>query len=179
MVAAWALVLGGLLRVIGEVLEIVAGGHTNASGLFAGAGLTGVAIGFFGLWRDVRQSTVGQLAVVLIAIGALGFTAIAIWSVGRDTLAMADVVRMPAFMMVAAITLIGALCLAAWLIATPAYPRWIGMVMSISIGLSLLSSFVALPPLVQPLIDMVMALTFIQLGLSMRERRKQQARMTR
>ena len=65
----------------------------------------------------------------------------------------------------------GALALAGWLISSAFYPAWIGIVMSVSIAMSLVSSFVAFPALVQPLIDLVMALTFIQLGLCMRERR--------
>jgi hypothetical protein len=79
---------------------------------------------------------------------------------------------MPAFIMVAAVTLIGALALAGWLIASSFYPAWIAIVMSISIAMLLVSSFVAFPAHVQPLIDLVMALTFIQLKLYMRERRK-------
>ncbi|HWJ87598.1 MAG TPA: hypothetical protein VNS12_05975 [Pelagibacterium sp.] len=172
MIAAWAMIVGGILRGAGEVLEILAGHHTGPSGACAGLALVFVAIGFAGLWPEARISRAGRAAVVLVGAGALAFTAVAIWSIGQGVLPLADIVRTPGFMVAAAIALAGALALAAWLIATPAYPRWIGIVMSVSIGLSLVSSFVAFPAPVQPLIDMVMALTFIQLGLSMRERRK-------
>ena len=109
---------------------------------------------------------------MLVGAGALGFTLVAAWSISRGTLPVAVVAQTPGFIIAALVTLVGAVALAGWLIASPAYPRWIGIVMSVSIGLSLVSSFVAFPAIVQPLIDVVMALTFIQLGLSMRERRK-------
>ncbi|SDG20926.1 hypothetical protein SAMN04487974_101441 [Pelagibacterium luteolum] len=172
MIAAWALVLGGLARVAGEIIELLAGRHTGPSGLLAALGLLLVVIGFTGLWTDVRTSRLGRAAVILIAVGALVFVGVAIWSVSQGTLPIGEVARTPQFIGAAATTFVGALCLAAWLVTSSVYPRWIGLVMSAAIGLSLVSSFVALPSLVQPLIDMVMALTFIQLGLSMAERRK-------
>ena len=172
MIAAWALIVGGGVRIVGEVLEILAGRPTPASGTLAGVALVMVAAGFAGLWPEARQSRLGRAAVMLVGAGALGFTLVAAWSIGQGTLPVATVARTPGFIVAAAITLAGAVALAAWLIGSPAYPRWIGIVMSVSIGLSLVSSFVAFPALIQPLIDMVMALTFIQLGLSMRERRK-------
>lgn len=170
MWAAWALVLGGLFRIAGEIVEVLAGGRSTPSSLLAVAGLTCVALGFAGLWPDVRASHIGRLAIVLAALGALAFTGVALWSVGQGVLPISAVARTPGFVAAASITLAGAIALAAWLMHSPHYPTWIGLVMSASIGLSLLSSFVALPALVQPMIDMVMALTFIQLGLFMRER---------
>lgn len=172
MIAAWTLILGGVLRIVGEVLEILAGGHTPLSGGFAGAALALVVLGFAGLWPEARDSRLARWAIVLIGIGALGFAAIAAWSVGHGTLPVAEVSRMPVFVAVALVTLGGAIALALWLVRSPTYPTWIGVVMSISIAMSLVSSFVTFPAFVQPLIDLVMALTFIQLGLSMRERRK-------
>lgn len=172
MMAAWALILGGVFRIVGEVLEILAGGPTAASGTLAGVALVMIAIGFTGLWPDARQSRLGRVAVVMIGAGALGFTLVAAWSVSQGALPVGAVARTSGFVAAAMTTLIGALALAAWLMSSPAYPRWIGIVMSVSIGLSLVSSFVAFPALVQPLIDMVMALTFIQLGLSIRERKR-------
>ena len=172
MIAAWALVVGGCVRIVGEVLEILAGRPTAVSGGLAGAALVMVAIGFAGLWPEARRSRLGRVAVMLVGAGALGFTLVAAWSISRGTLPVAVVAQTPGFIIAALVTLVGAVALAGWLIASPAYPRWIGIVMSVSIGLSLVSSFVAFPAIVQPLIDVVMALTFIQLGLSMRERRK-------
>lgn len=172
MIAAWALIVGGLIRIVGEVLEIVSGGHTALSGAIAGGALVLVIVGFAGLWPEARRSRLARLAIVLIGLGALGFVAIAAWSISQGTLPVGTVSRMPAFIAAAIVTLMGALALAGWLIASAFYPAWIGIVMSISIAMSLVSSFVAFPALVQPLIDLVMALTFIQLGLSMRERRK-------
>lgn len=172
MVAAWALIVGGLARIAGEVLEILAGGHTGVSGTIAGVALVLVMVGFAGLWPDTRGNRLARLAIVMIAAGALGFAAIAAWSVGQGTLPVGVVSRMPVFVVVAGVTLAGALTLAGWLVASPFYPAWIGIVMSVLIAMSLVSSFVAFPALVQPLIDLVMALTFIQLGLSMRELRK-------
>lgn len=174
MIAAWALVLGGCARVVGEILELLAGRHTGPSGSFAALGLLLIVVGFTGLWPDVRSSRLGRSAVILVAVGAFSFVGVAIWSVSQGTLPIGQVAGTIQFIAAAAITFVGALCLAAWLIVSPAYPRWIGLVMCAAIGLSLMSSFVALPSLVQPLIDMVMALTFIQLGLSMAERRKRQ-----
>ena len=172
MIAAWALIVGGLVRVVGEVLEILAGGQTAVSSGFASGSLVLVMIGFVGLWPETRGNRVAQLAIIMIGLGALGFAGIAAWSVSMGTLPMGVLSQMPAFIVVAMVTLIGAMALALWLIASSSYPAWIGIVMSISIAMSLVSSFVAFPALVQPLIDLVMALTFIQLGLSMRERRK-------
>ncbi len=172
MISAWALIAGGSVRIAGEVLEILAGGHTDLSGGLAGGALILVMIGFAGLWPEARRSVAARIAIVLIGLGALGFAAIAVWSISQGTLAVGVVAKMPVFIIVAAVTLVGAIALAIWLIASSSYPVWIGIVMSISIAMSLVSSFVAFPALVQPLIDLVMALTFIQLGLSMREQRK-------
>ncbi|MEQ8446773.1 MAG: hypothetical protein RIB57_12885 [Pelagibacterium sp.] len=171
MIAAWALIVGGLVRIVGEVLEILAGGHTALSSGIAGGALVLVMIGFAGLWPEARNSRLARLAIIMIGLGALGFASIAAWSVSHGTLPVHVVSRMPVFIGVAAITLVGALALAGWLISSAFYPAWIGIVMSVSIAMSLVSSFVAFPALVQPLIDLVMALTFIQLGLCMRERR--------
>ncbi|AEQ53232.1 hypothetical protein [Pelagibacterium halotolerans] len=172
MIAAWALIVGGLLRIVGEVLEIIAGGHTVPSGAIAGGALLLVMVGFAGLWPEARTSRLARLAIVAVGLGALGFAGIAAWSVSQGALPVGTVSRLPAFIAAAAVTLVGALALAAWLIGSGFYPVWIGIVMTVSIAMSLVSSFVAFPALVQPLIDLVMALTFIQLGLSMRERRK-------
>ncbi|RDE09667.1 hypothetical protein [Pelagibacterium lacus] len=172
MWAAWALIAGGVSRVLGEIVEVVGGGRTDPSTVMTALGLVLVAIGFTGLWRDAATSPFGRIGVTLVALGALGFTAIAAWSLSQGTLDIADIAQTPAFRLTAALTLLGAAGLAVWLIGSPAYPIWIGVVMCLSMALSLASSFVALPSLVQPLIDMVMALTFIQLGLSVREQRK-------
>ena len=177
MIAAWALIVGGLVRVVGEVLEILAGGHTAVSSGIAGGALILVMIGFGGLWPEARGNRLARLAIIMIGLGALGFAGIAAWSISMVTLPMGVVAQMPVFIAIALVTLIGAMALAVWLITSSSYPVWIGIVMSISIAMSLVSSFVAFPALVQPLIDLVMALTFIQLGLSMRERRKTGTRL--
>ncbi|UYQ72399.1 hypothetical protein OF122_00990 [Pelagibacterium flavum] len=171
MIAAWALIVGGLVRIAGEVLEILAGSHTAPSSALAGGALILVMIGFVGLWPEARESRLARLAIIMIGLGTLGFAGIAAWSVSQGTLPVGVVSLLPAFIGVAAVTLLGALALAGWLVTSAPYPAWIGIVMSISIAMSLVSSFVAFPALVQPLIDLVMAFTFIQLGLCMRERR--------
>lgn len=178
MIAAVLLILGGVLRCIGEVVQIVSVERTPVGTGFTIVSLILIAIGFSGLWPDTRDSRLGRAGIVLIALGALEFAGIAIWSLSQGILPLEIVVRGLPFVAVALVTLAGALALSLWLVLTPLYPRWIGIVMCGAIALSLFVSFVPFSSVVQPLIDVVMALAFIQLGLSMMARRKR-SRKTR
>ena len=174
MISAIALIAGGGLRAIGEVAEIIAGGPSPTSAVLAATALVLIAAGFLGLWPDARSSRTGQVAIGLTALGALCFTALALYSLTLGVLPLEEITRTPAFIVSVLITLIGTLALAAWLIKTPLYPRWIGIVMCLSILTSLIISFVPASPVIQPIIDIVMAATFIQLGLSMAERARKE-----
>src|SRR5690554_3636403 len=129
MIAAIALIAGGILRAIGEVAEIHAGGPSAISAGFAAGALILIACGFLGLWQDARASLIGKTAIILTALGALCFTAIALYSMSLGVVPLADISRTPAFVAAVLITLVGTLALAAWLMLTALYPRWIGVVM--------------------------------------------------
>lgn len=175
MIWAVLLITGGVLRCIGEAIQILSIMRTPLGSALSILSLLMIGVGFIGLWPDTRQSRMGwtgRAGIVLIGTGALGFSAIGLWSLTQGLVPLETVARSLPFIAVALVTLGGALLLVLWLVINPFYPRWIGLVMCGAITLSLFVSFWPFSSVAQPLIDVVMALAFIQLGLSMAARRK-------
>jgi len=170
LVQAGALVASGLLRALGEMVEIAAGQHTPLSGLIAALALATFAAGLTGIWDEARASLSGRIAIFATIAGALGFVLVALHSalvLGAPP--AGEIATSPPFIASAIVTLVGVAALAWWVLRSPRYPSWIGLVLMLTVVNSVLASFMALPPIVQPLIDMVMAASFVQLGLSMYE----------
>ncbi len=170
MWAAWAMIVGGVTRIAGELVEIVTGQYSGLSAGLTAAGLVLIGLGFAGLWGDAHKSGLGRIAIWLLCLGVAMFIAIAVW-VGLDgTMPSQTVSRLPIFLAAALVTLAGGLALALWLIKSGLYPVWIGITLSVCLVLSVVVGLAGLTAFVQPIIDVVLALAFIQLGLSMRER---------
>lgn len=172
-IPAGALVASGLLRTVGEMVEIVAGQPTPLSGILAALALTGFAIGVIGIWDEACTSLLGWLATIGTVGGALGFVLIAFDSVLlRGTPPAIAIASDPPFLASAAAILVGTAAMALWIIRSPHYQNWVGIVLIATTMTSVLASFLALPPIVQPLSDIAMAASFVQFGLSMYENAK-------
>ena len=169
-VQAGALIASGVLRAAGEMVEIVAGQHTPLSGLVSALSLAAFALGVTGIWHEARNSLSGRIATPATIAGALGFVLVALHaSLVLGAPPAGEVAAGLPYIASGLVTFVGVTALAWWILRSPRYPGWIGLVLIATVANSLLASFLALPPIVQPLFDMVMAVSFVQFGLSMYE----------
>jgi cytochrome bd-type quinol oxidase subunit 2 len=174
VIAGYLIIAAGGLRAIGEVFEITSAGHSETSVIFTVGALMCFGTGLAGLWREPGVGRLGRVAIAATAMGSLAFCLVALWSLFWLGIPPTDeVARTPPFLIAALLTLVGTLALGLWLARHRTYPRWIGYALAATVFGSVAISFMPFSTVVQPIIDMVMALAFIQLGLSILQARKE------
>lgn len=158
------LMIGALLWVVSEVLELVSGGFNDVNSSVSVAAFAAIGIGMSALWRAEGQDNTGRTGLALVALGMGLFALVAYQTIGSGIVSDVEQSDSVLFLGAGSAVSIGALALSYWLIMTSSYPKPVGVILLIATAFTLSVAFIPMLVGLQPLSNLVLAGTLFWLG---------------
>lgn len=167
-VQAILLMVGALLWIVSEGMELASGGFNDANSTVSAVAFALIGLGLGTLWRVEGQNIIGRAGVALVALGMGLFALVAVQTIGSGLTNDAGQSGEPLFLTAGTAVSLGALALSYWLVTSGPFPKIIGVILLLATVFTLGVAFVPALVGLQPLSNLILAATLFWLGWASR-----------
>lgn len=162
------LMIGAVLWIISEIMELVSGGFTDMNSTVSAVAFLAIATGMETLWQAEGQNKVGKAGLGLVSLGMALFAIVAFQAIGSGITNDAEISGSTLFLAAGSAVSLGALALSYWLITASPFAKVLGIVLLAATAFTLGVAFVPALVSLQPLSNLVLAGTLFWLGWTSR-----------